>query len=78
MWIRKNSKELLEHLKSPTFNHVKSINLSLLIFPHFIEPYNVPHQKKTPDVPVLSETPSFSTWSIPVTVDTNICYQHIL
>ena len=25
MWILKNSKELLEHLKSPTFNHVTSI-----------------------------------------------------
>ena len=25
MWILKNSKELLEHLKSPTFNHVASI-----------------------------------------------------
>ena len=25
MWIRKNSKEFLEHLKSPTFNHVTSI-----------------------------------------------------
>ena len=25
MWILKNAKELLEHLKSPTFNHVTSI-----------------------------------------------------
>ena len=25
MWILKNSKELLEHLKPPTFNHVTSI-----------------------------------------------------
>ena len=25
MWILKNSKELLEHLKSPNFNHIASI-----------------------------------------------------
>ena len=25
MWILKNSKELLEHLKSPNFNHITSI-----------------------------------------------------
>ena len=26
MWILKNSKELLEHLQSPNFNHITSIN----------------------------------------------------
>ena len=62
MWILKNSKELLEHLKSPTFNHVtsiKSFGFSTLYA-------TIPHQKLT-DSPVLSETPSFSK-----TVDTNI------
>ena len=41
MWILKNSKELLEHLKSPTFNHVtsiKSFDLSTLYT-------TIPHQK---------------------------------
>ena len=27
MWILKNSKELLEHLKSPNFNHITSIKI---------------------------------------------------
>ena len=41
MWIIKNSKELLEHLKSPTFNHVtsiKSFDFSTLYT-------TIPHQK---------------------------------
>ena len=41
MWILKNSKELLEHLKSPTFNHVtsiKSFDFSTLYA-------TIPHQK---------------------------------
>ena len=41
MWILKNSKELLEHLKSPTFNHVtsiKSFDFSTLYT-------TIPHQK---------------------------------
>ena len=41
MWILKNSKELLEHLKSPAFNHVtsiKSFDLSTLYT-------TIPHQK---------------------------------
>ena len=43
MWILKNSKELLEHLKSQTFNHVtsiKSFNFSTLYT-------TIPHQKLT-------------------------------
>ena len=41
MWILKNSKELLEHLKSPSFNHVtsiKSFDISTLYT-------TIPHQK---------------------------------
>ena len=41
MWILKNSKELLEHLKSPTFNHVtniKSLDFSTLYT-------TIPHKK---------------------------------
>ena len=41
IWILKNSKELLEHLKSPTFNHVtsiKSVEFSTLYTP-------ISHQK---------------------------------
>ena len=39
MWILKNSNELLEHLKSPTFNHVnKSFDFSTLYT-------TIPHQK---------------------------------
>ena len=41
MWILQNSKELLEHLKSPTFNHVtriKSFDFSTLYT-------TIPHQK---------------------------------
>ena len=41
MWILKNSKELLEHLKSPTFNHItsiKSFDFSTLYT-------TIPHQK---------------------------------
>ena len=75
MWILKNSKELLEHLKSPTFNHVTSIKS--FDFPLFIQPYLTRNWKK--ESPVSSETPSFSKT---VTVDTNIWYwgmkKHIL
>ena len=56
MWVLKNSKELLEHLKSPTFNHVTSIKS--FDFSLFIQPY-LNRNWKT-DSPVLSETPSFS------------------
>ena len=41
MWILKNSKELLEHLQSPNFNHIASINsfdISILYT-------TIPHQK---------------------------------
>ena len=41
MWILKNSKELLEHLQSPNFNHItriKSFDLSTLYT-------TIPHQK---------------------------------
>ena len=41
MWILKNSKELLEHLQSPNFNHItsiKSFDFSTLYT-------NIPHQK---------------------------------
>ena len=35
MWSLKNSKELLEQLKSPTFNHVTSIkSFDFSIIPH--------------------------------------------
>ena len=37
MWILKNSNELLEHLKSQTFNHVTIIKS--FDFPRFIQPY---------------------------------------
>ena len=32
MWVLKNSKELLEHLKSPNFNHITTEASSLSIF----------------------------------------------
>ena len=41
MWILKNSKELLEHLKSPTFNHVTSIKS----FDFSTRSTTIPHQK---------------------------------
>ena len=41
MWILKNSKELLDHLKSPTFNHVTSIKS----FDFSILYTTIPHQK---------------------------------
>ena len=41
MWILKNSKELLEHLKSPAFNHVTSIKS--FDFPTLYT--TIPHQK---------------------------------
>ena len=41
MWILKNSKELLEHLKSPTFNHVRSIKS----FDFSTLYTTIPHQK---------------------------------
>ena len=41
MWILKNSKELLEHRKSPTFNHVTSIKS--FDFSTFYT--TIPHQK---------------------------------
>ena len=41
MWILKNSKELLEHVKSPSFNHVTSIK-----YFDFSTLYTtIPHQK---------------------------------
>ena len=43
MWILKNSKELLEHMKSPTFNHVTSIKS--FNFPTLYT--TIPHQKWT-------------------------------
>ena len=41
MWILKNSKELLEHLKSPIFNHETSIT-SFVLFTHYS---TIPRQK---------------------------------
>ena len=55
-WILKNSKELLEHLKSQTFNYVTSIKSC--DFPRFILRYPT-RNWKTGSL-VLSETPSFS------------------
>ena len=40
MWILKNSKELLEHLKSPNFNHITSIKSF-----DFSTPYTTTHEK---------------------------------
>ena len=74
VWILKNSKELLEHLKSPTFKHVTSIKFFDF---KFIQPYLIWNWKT--DSLVLSETPSCSK---SVTVDTVILYKdtkkHIL
>ena len=42
MWFLKNSKELLEHFKSPSFNHVTSIK-SFDFFPTLYT--TIPHQK---------------------------------
>ena len=67
MWSFKNSKELLEHLKSPTVNHVTSIKS--LDFSTRIQPSLTRNLKKTSVV--LSKAPSFSKT---VTVDTNIWY----
>ena len=41
MWILKNSKELLEHLQSPNFNHITSIKS--FDFPTLYT--TIPHQK---------------------------------
>ena len=41
MWILKNSKELLEHLQSPNFNHITSINS----FDFSTLYTTIPHQK---------------------------------
>ena len=51
MWILKNSKELLEHLKSPTFNRVisiKSFDFSTLYttIPHQYYPKRLHFQKR--------------------------------
>ena len=41
MWILKNSKELLEHIQSPNFNHITSVKSF-----DFSTPYTtIPHQK---------------------------------
>ena len=56
MWILKNSKELLEHLKSPTFNHVTSINS----FDFFTLYTTIPHQKLKNRLTRIIETPSCS------------------
>ena len=68
MWILKNSMELLEHLKSPTFNRVTSIKS--FDFSHSLYNHTSPEIERQTQ-PVLSETPSFSKT---VTVDTNIWY----
>ena len=67
-WILKDSRKLLVHLKSPTFNHVT--NIKPFDFPHFIQPYLTRNRKA--DLLVLSETPSFSKT---VTIDTSIWYK---
>ena len=69
MWIPKNTKELLEHLKSPTFNHVTSIKSF-----DFSTLYTIIHHQKLKktDSLVLYETPSISKT---VTVDTNIWHK---
>ena len=41
MWILKNSKELLEHLQSPNFNHITSP----LIFRPFTQPFRTRNLK---------------------------------
>ena len=66
-WILKNSKELLEHLKSQTCNNVTSINS----FDFSILYTTLPHQKLKDRLTVLLKTPSFSRT---VTIDTNIWY----
>ena len=67
MWILKNSKELLEHLKSPTFNRVTSIKS--FDFPTLYT--TIPHQKlKDRLTNIIRNAFIFKT----VTVDTNIWY----
>ena len=41
MWILKNSKELLEHLQSPNFNHITSIKFLIFFRPLYT---TIPHQ----------------------------------
>ena len=65
MWILKNSKELLEHLKYPNFNHITSIKS--FDFRPFIQLFLTINWKA--DSLVLFRTPSFSKT---VTADTNI------
>ena len=72
MWILKNSKELIEHLISPTINHVTSIKNKtnqIFYFSLFIQPYLTRNWRT--DSPVLSQTPSFSKM---LTVHSNILY----
>ena len=57
MSILKSSNELLEHLKSPTFNNVHVTSIKSFDFPHFMQPQLTRNWKK--DSLVLSETPSF-------------------
>ena len=68
MWILKNSKELLEHLQSPNFNHItsiKSFNFSTLYT-------TIPHQKlKIRLATISSETLSFTKMEI---ADTNFWF----
>ena len=74
-WIPKNSKKLLEDLKSSSFNHLADIK-SLNSKP-FIQPFLIRTRKEVSKV--LFGIPSFSKT---VTPATNICYwgtkKHIL
>ena len=65
MWILKNSRELLEHLKSPNFNRITSIK-----FFTFSTLYTtIPHDKLKSRLASIFGTPSFSKT---VSADTNI------
>ena len=67
MWILKNSKELLEHLKSPNFNHItsiKSFDFSTLYT-------TIPHEKlKSRLASIIRNSFMFKT----VIADTNIYF----
>ena len=51
MWILKNSKELLEHHQSPTFNHITSIKS----FDFSTRYKTIPHQKLKSRLPTITQ-----------------------
>ena len=67
MWILKNSKELLDHLKSPNFNLITNIKS----FDHSTLYTTIPHQKLKSRLATINETPSFTKMEIG---DTNIWF----